>query len=210
MIISVVSAYQSTYGFDLQSVGNAVVISGSAVGINESLVGNNLGLSAVNLFILNKSFNLGPGKNVLGGLIVPLNLDKLTSLGYPTHNVSLGVSVLGILAALFFNLSKNFLLGKTVMPAPFANFTVTDLTRSGYSSGIIHVAFNYFLPLIFHLTEIMIKSGNLTLGNISLSSLSPGLNSLTSNIQLPTSLNLMNLTFQAGPLTWSSANVPVS
>ncbi len=209
MIISVVSAYQSTYGFSLQSVGSAVYINDSTVGINESLVGNNVGLSSVNLFLLNKSFKVGPGEKSLGGLIIPLNLDKLNNLGYPTHNVSLGVSVLGVLAAMFFNLSKNFLLGKTIMPAPFDNFSVGGITAYGNGTGLVRVAFNYFLPIVLHLAEITITSGNFTLGNISLGNLSHGFNSITSTVNLPSPANFLNLTFQAGPLTWNASGVRV-
>lgn len=210
MLISVVSAYQSTYGFDLQSVGNAVVVGGSGVAINESLVGNNLGLSAVSLSILNKSFMLSPGQKSLGDFLVPLNLDKLTALGYPTHNISLGVSILGKLAALFFKLAKDFALGDTLIPAPFDNFNVTGITSLSNGTGLIQVAFNYFLPVMFHIAEIAITSGNLSLGNISLSGLSPGFNSLTSNLLIPSGLNMLNLTFQAGPLKWTSNNISIS
>lgn len=210
MLISVVSAYQSTYGFDLESIGNAVVIGGSGVAVNESLVGNNLGLSAVSLSILNKSFTLTPGQKTLGNFLVPLNLDKLSSMGYPTHNISFGVSVLGKLAALFFKLARDFALGQAVLPAPFGNFNVTGITETSNGSGIIHVAFNYFLPLVFHIAKIAVSSGNLSLGNISLTGLAKGFNSLSSNIQIPSGLNSLNLTFQAGPLQWISNNISLS
>lgn len=210
IVVSVVSAYQSTYGFDLNSIGNGVVISASGVGINESLVGKNMGLSAVNLFILNKTFTVSPGLKSLGDLIVPLNLSQLNTMGYPTHNVTLGISILGTLVALFFNLSKNFALGKTVMPAPFDNFTITDLTKNGNGTGMLSIAFNYFLPVLFNIAKIGIMNGPNSIGNISLSNLVPGFNNMTSIIQLPPGLNSLNLSFQAGPLTWSQSNVSLS
>lgn len=204
MIVSVVSAYESTYGFSLMSISDAVTINNNAVAINETLIGNNVGLTAVNLFLLNKTYSMGPGEKLIHGLLLPLNLKALNSLGYPTHNVSIGLSVLGFLAALFFNLSRNFTLGNSVIPAPFDNFTVRNVSVGPGSSAIIQVTFNYFLPLLMHVSEIAVKSGGISVGNLSLSNLVHGFNSISSNITVPRGSNLQNFTFQAGPLQWSS------
>ncbi len=204
LIISVISAYQSTYGFSLQSVEDSVVINGSSVGINETVMGNNFGLTAVNLFLMNKSYTVSPGEKVIHDLLLPLNLDKLTQMGYPTHNVSIGVSLLAFLAALFFNLSKTFTLGKSVIPAPFDNFSVAQFSSNRNGTALISVTFNYLLPFIMHVSEILVKTGNITVGNLSLNGLSHGFNRLSSLISLPSGFSNGNLTFSAGPLSWNS------
>lgn len=204
MIISVISAYQSTYGFSLQAVEDetGIAISNSTIGLNATLLGNNYGLTDVNLFLLNKSFIVSPGEKILSGILLPLNLDKLNQLGYPTQNVSMSISVLGILGALFFNLTKSFSLGKSVLPAPFDNFSVNQFSFKRNGSTLIAVTFNYFLPIVEHFGKILVKFNGSSVGNLSLSNITNGFNQLSSYIKVPRNTNSSNLTFSAGPFTW--------
>ncbi|GEM_PF-4474903 len=203
MLVSVVSAYDSAYGFTIFSSEPSIIFTNDGVVLNESVSGINSGMMPVRVSVLNESFIVQPGNKIMRSIFMPLNLTDLLSNGYPLHNVTIPLSLMAFITALFFNASKSIILGGKNIPAPFSNFSVDNVTQTSFGKAIIEVSFYYFLPEMFHIANILLKYHNTTLGQISLKNLTRGLNILSGTLSTGNSSIPAEITFVAGPLSWS-------
>jgi len=209
LIVSVVSAYDSTYGFSLHSLGFNVYMNNNGMQVNATVGADNLGITSVTMYADNGSYNVQSGYSVLNIPLLPLSSLIINSSGFPLKNMTVMLSMFSDLVALFFNLSKTFILGNISIGAPFEGFLINGITKESNATGLLQVSFNSFFPFIISITKIVVSIGSQILGNISLSNMSEGFHSLSSYIKLPASQGSYDLTFRAGSFSWNEDNVEI-
>lgn len=207
MIVSVVSSYDSTYGFTLRSIGFNVYVDQSGLEINARVGAENLGFTPMTMYADNSSYSIASGYNILNLSLTPLTTLSFENSGFPLKNMTVVISVFSELVALFFNLTRTFVLGNLSIGAPFSGFSIDSFTAQSNATALLRVSFDNFFPFIISITKIVVSIGSKVLGNISLQNWDTGFNSLCSYVKMPTSGGPYDLSFSAGPFSWVEENV---